>query len=390
MLARSAEGTLRGLASRWPIVCVTGPRQSGKTTLCRYVFPDRAYVSLEAPDVRASAQRDPRAFLAAVPQGAVLDEVQRVPDLLAFLQVDVDERRIPGRWILTGSANFALLEGLSQSLAGRAGLLTLLPLTSAEGAALDDPWAEVFRGGYPALRHSEVQVPDWLASYVATYVERDVRQILNIGDLGLFQTFLGLCAGRAGQLVNLAGLGADAGITHNTARAWLGVLEASYVVSRIQPWYGNVTSRLVRAPKLQFVDSGLHAWLLGVRDPAHLRQHPLRGAIFESWAVSEIAKSRLNAGLPPDLHFFRDHKGLEVDLLVGRGLDRIAVEIKSGATVASDWFGPLQRARQVLAAATPPVQVRPILVYAGEREETRHGIRVIPWNRLNTEDFTGI
>lgn len=390
MIPRHLAGRLEHAAASFPIVCVTGPRQSGKTTLGRAVFAHKPYVSLEAPDVRQRAASDPRGLLAELPDGAFLDEVQRVPELLSYLQVDVDERRIPGRWVVSGSANFALLEGLSQSLAGRAAVLTLLPLSSAECPPTEDLWSTLLRGGYPAVHAADAPVADWLASYVATYVERDVRQLLGVGNLTSFQTFLGLCAGRAGQLVNLSALGADAGITHGTARAWLTVLEASYVASRVAPWSGSHTSRLVKSPKLQFVDSGLHTWLLGVRDAAQLRVHPLRGAVFESWVVAEIAKARLNAGLPPDLHFWRDHRGLEADVLVGRGVDRVVVEVKAGATVAADWLDPLRRVCEQLAAASPPVRATPVLVYGGEEAQTRDGVRIVPWSQLSTVDFAAV
>ena len=339
-----------------PVVILTGPRQSGKTTLVRSVFADRLYANLEAPDLRERAIRDPRGFLAQFPDGAILDEVQRAPDLLSYIQVDVDARRQRGRWILTGSQNLMLLSGVAQSLAGRAALLELLPLSAGElraGRWFDDDLCTVlWRGGYPAPFDRKQSSYEWLGDYVSTYVERDVRQVLGIGDLLAFQTFLRLAAGRTGQLLNLSQLGSDAGITHNTARSWLGVLEASYIAMRLPPFFRNVGKRLVKTPKLHFLDSGLVCFLLGIRSPDELRQHPLRGAVFESWVVAEILKSHRNAGQPARLSFFRDAHGLEVDLLIERGMDVMGIEVKSGATVPSDAFRSLDAMGEVVPQLT--------------------------------------
>ncbi|HEX7672472.1 MAG TPA: ATP-binding protein, partial [Polyangiaceae bacterium] len=369
-------------------------RQSGKTTLCRMLFPRKPYVSLEAPDVRARVLEDPRGFLADHPDGAVLDEVQRAPELLSYLQVDVDERRRPGRWILTGSQNFALAQGLSQSLAGRSGILTLLPLSAAELGAerleSQELLGTLLRGGYPAIHQHRIPPAEWMAAYVATYVERDVRQLLAVGDLSVFQTFLGLAAGRAGQIVNLSALGSDAGVSHNTARSWLGCLEASYVAERLPPWHGSLTSRLVKSPKLHFLDSGLHCFLLGIRTVDELRNHPLRGAIFEGWVVSEIRKTRQNRGLSPDLHFFRDAKGLEADLLVGRGVERIAVEIKSGQTLDRAASESLDRVAGLLLQATPPIHLEQVLVYGGEGKQRRKTSTVLGWRDVARHNWGSV
>lgn len=286
MIQRNLEPVLKRQAQQFPIVTVTGPRQSGKTTLCRAAFPDKPYVSLEPPDVRQFALDDPRGFLARYPTGAVIDEVQRAPALLSYLQADVDEHREPGRYILTGSANLNLLHSVSQSLAGRTALLTLLPLTLDEVRRFDvnpqDLDDTLWRGCSPAVFDRRLDPHDWYPSYVATYIERDVRSLLNVGDLGAFQRFVGLCAGRTSQLLNLSSLGADTGVRHATAGAWLSVLEASYLAWRLQPLHANVTSRLVKTPKLHMVDSGLVCYLIGIRTAEQLRQHPLRGFIFES------------------------------------------------------------------------------------------------------------
>lgn len=370
------------LSRSFPIVTITGPRQSGKTTLCRQLFPDKPYVSLEALDQRAFATGDPRGFLEAHSAGAVIDEVQRAPDLLSYLQVEVDERRAAGRFVLTGSANLALLESVSQSLAGRTGLVTLLPCSRPEYERFPGQppslWNQVWRGGFPAIPDRAISPPDWFETYVATYVERDVRQITNVLDLAAFQTFLGLMAGRTGQLLNLSQLGADTGVTHNTARAWLSVLEASYVAFRLHPFHANTRKRLVRAPKTYFYDTGLACFLLGIRTADHLVHHPLRGAIFENWVVCEVLKATLNAGRRPRLSFYRDHQGHEVDLLVERGDTTVAVEIKSGQTIASESFGDLSwLASQNLGTAR--AKLDPVLVYAGGERQPRTHATVVPW-----------
>ncbi|HEV2852115.1 MAG TPA: ATP-binding protein [Thermoanaerobaculia bacterium] len=387
MIARVLEARLRELAAKFPIVTVTGPRQSGKTTLCRSVFRGKPYVSLEAPDVQEYARRDPRGFLAGYGEGAVFDEVHRVPQLLSYLQPLVDERPARGRFVLTGSANFALLQSLGQSLAGRTALLELLPLSLEEVRRFPQPpgdlWTLLWRGSYPALYDRDLEAGDWYPSYVATYLERDVRAVLAVGDLLSFQTFLRLCAGRVSQLVNFSGLAADAGVTHNTARAWLSVLEAGYVAWRLPPFHANVSKRLVKTPKLHFIDSGLACYLLGIRSADQLRDHPLRGAIFETWVASEILKSRIHRGLPPSLSFFRDRKGSEVDLVIEDGLSLLAVETKSGQTIAGDFFAGLESFRDLAAESQPARRPQAFLVYGGTETQKRSAAEVVSWSDLD-------
>lgn len=386
MIERIAETRFHDLAKGFAAITVTGPRQSGKTTMCRMSFPDKPYVSLEPVDVRAAALADARGFLAQFPDGAIIDEVQRAPDLLSYLQVDLDATPAPGRFILTGSANLALLDSVSQSLAGRTALLTLLPLSRDEvlrfEAPDDDLFTTLWRGGYPALYDRRVPPTEWLGAYVATYVERDVRQLLNVSDLLAFQTFLQLCAGRAAQLLNLSSLGADAGLTHNTARAWLSVLETSYITLRLPPLHVNLRKRLVKTPKLLFYDSGLLCYLLGIREPEQVRLHPLRGAIFETWVVTEILKARLHRGLPASAWFYRDAKGEKIDLVIDGGDRLLLVEAKSGQTIPEDAWPALVRVRTILEEAFAGKKVSAFLVHGGESEAGRHGIVAVPWRRI--------
>jgi predicted AAA+ superfamily ATPase len=387
MIQRSLARRARDLSRQFPTVTITGPRQSGKTTLARMAFPKLPYASLEAPDVREFATEDPRGFLAGYPHGAILDEVQRAPDLTSYLQGIVDEPGFEGSWILTGSQDFALLASLSQSLAGRTAVLHLLPPSLEELRRFEDPPQELlellFTGAYPRIQQEGIEPRAFYEAYVATYLERDVRQVLNIGDVGSFQTFVRLCAGRTGSLVNFSSLGADAGVSQPTSRSWLSALEAGFLVFRLRPYLPNLRKRLIKTPKLYFYDSGLLCYLLGIRDPEQLRHHAMRGAVFESWVVSEVMKAHYHRGVSPSVFFFQDRRGLEVDLVVERGGHEItAAEIKSGATLAGDFLKPLDSLREALAEARGPA-VEAALLYGGEQAATRRGVRVVPWAHLD-------
>jgi predicted AAA+ superfamily ATPase len=382
MIARNARHTILELAKGYPFVAITGPRQAGKTTLSRAAFPDKPYVSLEDPDIREFAATDPRRFLSRYPDGAILDEAQRSPEIFSYLQTlaDVDGRM--GLYILTGSQQFGLLSGITQSLAGRVGLVQLLPFSAGElqGAdklpeTLD---ALLYKGSYPPLYDRRLSPVQWYAGYVTTYLERDVRQLINVRDLALFQRFVRLCAGRTGQLLNLSSLANDCGITHNTAKAWISIMEASYILFLLPPHHRNFNKRLVKTPKLYFHDTGLAAWLLGVQSADQLANHPLRGALFETWVVGELLKGRYNKALPSNLFFWRDNSGNEVDVIADQGLELLPIEIKSGQTVSADFFSGL---RKWLSWAGNEAG-KPYLVYGGDERQERGEAEVVPWREV--------
>ncbi len=399
MIQRTLAKVLERAASQFPIVALTGPRQSGKTTLVRHVFSDYAYVSLELPDERAFALEDPRGFLGQFQGPVILDEAQRAPDLFSYIQVLVDEHPDgTGQFILVGPTDFLRLPSLSQSLAGRCAVLHLLPLSLAElqgrgpleletlgrrvPQALTPPprslLETLFAGFYPRIHDRELPPRDWLGSYYQTYVERDVRTVLNVGDIEAFGRFVRLCAGRSGQILNLSGLAADCGISHTTARRWLSVLQASFLVTLLGPHHRNFGKRLVKRPKLYFLDTGLLCYLLRIRSPEELFHRAERGAVFESFVVSEFLKNFLHRGREPSLSFWGDASGHEVDVLVDLGETLAAVEIKSGSTVASDFFRNLNFWRRLSGDDKAPAA----LVYGGDRAFKRSGVVVYPWFAL--------
>jgi uncharacterized protein len=379
VIPRAAEATLKRLAAYYPVVALTGPRQSGKTTLARAAFPAKPYASLEDPDVREHADSDPRGFLARYPDGAVLDEAQRCPHLFSYLQSLVDADRRTGRFVLTGSQQFGLVSGISQSLAGRVGLVHLLPFSLGELASAGElPALEqaLWAGAYPPVHDRGIPPELWYRDYVATYVERDVRQMVNVRELSAFRTFVRMCAARTAQPLNLSALAADCGVTHNTARAWLSVLEASYLAFLLPAHHRNFGKRLVKAPRLYFYDAGLAAWLAGVQSAQQLAVGPLRGALFETWAVAELVKFRSNRALAPALYYWRDSHGTEIDLVVERGDALVPMELKSGQTLAGDWFPALER---YLAWSGGE---RGLLVYGGTERQQRGKVSVYGWRDI--------
>jgi len=383
MIPRKLSAKLLELARYYPVVAVTGPRQAGKTTLCRATFPEKPYVSLESLDLREFAVHDPRGFLHEYRQGAILDEIQQAPELVSYLQAEVDERPEPGRFILTGSQHLAISQTISQSLAGRCGMLTLLPPDIDELRGFpeipDELFTLLWQGSYPRIYDRNIPAAQWLADYIATYVQRDVRQVVNVGDLIGFTNFLRLCAGRTGQEINLSALGGDAGVSHNTAKAWLSILEACYIIHRVPAYHANIRKQVVKAPKMHFFDSGLACALLQIREPGQLRLHPLRGAIFESWAVAELYKTLAHQGEQPLLHHYRESRGLEVDILVQRGDTLHAVEIKSGATAASDFFKGFEPFRERMRGAGFAGEIVNAVIYGGDTSQRRSAARLVGW-----------
>lgn len=380
---RDLSFTLQRMARQFPVVAVTGPRQSGKTTLVRQLFADKPYVSLEDPVELTFAQTDPRGFLQRFARGAVFDEAQRWPDLFSHLQGLVDADRTPGRFVLTGSQQFTLMAGITQSLAGRIGLAQLLPLALSEVklGISNDLYTHLWRGAYPALWQTErtvMDASDWFGAYVVTYIERDVRQLLQVQNLSTFQRFVRLCAARTGTLLNLVSLATDAGISHTTARQWLSVLESSELLFLLQPYHRNFGKRLVKTPKLYFTDTGLAAWLMGICDPQLLALHTLRGALFETWVLNEFRKFRLNRGLPTDLYFWRDNNGLEADLVFETESGLQCVEIKSSQTITPDLVRAGQRASRFVSEPAPA----PWLIHGAPENYTREGVRCISWQRF--------
>ena len=371
-------GLLAERALQYPAITITGPRQAGKTTLARECFPRLPYFNLERPDLREAALNDPRGLLARAPDGAIFDEVQRVPSLLSWVQDAVDTDRRPGRFVLTGSHSFELMGAAAQSLAGRTAVLHLLPMSIAElrGAGLPSHTDRLIHaGGFPRIHADNLPPAVAMADYFATYVERDLRQLVEVREIESFRRFVRLAAGRVGQLLNLHNLAADAGVTDPTARTWIDVLEASFIVRRLQPWHANIGKRLVKSSKLYFCDTALAAWLIGIHEEGQLVAHPLRGPLFENLVVMEFVKHAANRGESPALWFFRDSAGTEVDLVTEQGLapgQTGLVEIKSGQTVVGDAFTSLHKVGALLGNRV----TRRMLVYGGNEHYMREGVEV--------------
>jgi hypothetical protein len=379
MIPRTAAATLHRLAAGFPVLVATGPRQSGKTTLVRNCFPDKPYVSLENLNERGHASADPLGFLARFPDGAIIDEIQHVPVLFSYLQTHVDATRRMGEFVLTGSQNFGLMASIGQSLAGRAGIVQLLPFTLDELIAAGKTPASVdtvlFQGLYPPLYDRPLDPAHWFGNYILTYLERDLRQLTHVHDLGLFQRFVALCAARTGQLVNLSSLAVDCGIAQGTAKSWLDLLQTSYLVHLLRPHHRNFGKRLVKSPKLYFCDTGLAAALMNIQGISHMAIHPARAALFETLIVMEALKRRYNAGLTSNLFFWRDSIGHEVDLLLDEGETLRPIEIKSGQTIGSEHFDNLRIWQEFAGTAAG----EPMLIYGGDDAYTRSGVRVVPW-----------
>lgn len=381
MIKRHIEPKLQQWARQYPVITVTGPRQSGKTTLCRALFGQKPYLSFEDLDNREFARADPRGFLAELPNGAILDEIQYVPDLVSYIQTLVDEKQQAGMFILTGSRQFEMMEKVAQSLAGRTAIARLLPFSFGELYKKTDDLSidqMLYAGFYPRIHDRQLNPTEALSFYVSTYIERDVRQILAVTDLDRFETFLRLCAGRTGQILNMQSIGNECGVTHNTVKSWLSVLQASGIIKLLRPWHTNVSKRMVKSPKLYFLDTGLACFLLGIQKAEHLQGHPLRGALFETFAVAEAYKQHDNAGRPEQLWFCRDSNENEVDLLAGSEVALDAWEIKSSMTISSDFFKGLTALNRDIGE----FKSRSI-IYGGDKKMTRQGTLIIPWRDID-------
>lgn len=382
MIVRSLATKIQSLATQFPVVSLTGPRQSGKTTLLRKLFPDYTYINLEHPAQRMLAQNSPEAFLNQKGKGMIIDEAQYVPALFSYVQVLVDEHKRNGAFILCGSQHFLMMENISQSLAGRAAILHLLPFSLAELADTEYHEAEflpyLFRGFFPRIYDQQIAPIDYYPSYIQTYLERDARQIVNVSNLGTFQSFLQLCAGRVGQLFNQSEIGSQIGVDQKTARKWLSILETGFQAFTLRPYFNNYNKRIVKTPKLYFWDTGLACSLLGIQTAAELQNHYARGALFENFVIVEMIKQFYHRGVRPNVYFWRDHSGREIDLLIDQGGRLFPFEIKSGETLREDWFKNLNFFQKL--SGTPAE--RTYLIYGGSLRLDDERARIRPWNQL--------
>lgn len=377
-IKRHIETAIKAAFESYPVITITGPRQSGKTTLAKMLFPDKPYRSLEDPDVRRVAESDPRTFLAAFPDGAVLDEVQRIPDLLSYIQGIVDDKRKSGLFVLTGSSNLLLMKSVSQTLAGRCAVFTLLPFSISEAAEIAqsaNAMSCIVRGGYPQYLVKQGKIPNFFANYTTTYVERDVHQLLNIKNATLFSTFLQLLVGRIGSILDVTSLSNDCGISTKTVREWLSILQTSYICFLLPPWYENRGKRLVKSPKIYFYDTGLACALAGIDNVEQLMHDRLRGGLFENLVILEKMKQSYNAGKRPDLYFYRDSNGVEVDLVEHTGRKLFPTEIKSSATFNPDFCKNLAK----FVERYRDTCEKPSVAYCGTEAFTFKDVSVTPF-----------
>lgn len=383
MINRILSNKIKETAKVSPLIGIVGPRQSGKTTLSKEVFSKYTYVNLEQPDIRLYAQNDPKAFLSQYNNHVILDEIQRVPELFSYLQVKVDNDKKMGQYILTGSQHFLMMQSITQSLAGRIAIFNLYPLSYEElqnaKKQKKDIFTQIWYGGYPRLYEQKISPLIWLNNYIQTYIDRDVSLISQITNLKTFETFLRIIAGRTGQLLNLSSLSNELGISHNTVKAWINLLETSGIVYLLQPFYSNISKRLIKTPKIYFTDTGLVCRLLGIENPAQLNTHPLYSSIFETYIVIEYLKYYLNRGISPNIYFWRDKKGLEADLYKNvLGSKTEIFEIKSSQTIPEDAFGKL---KEIQSTTNNNSQLN--IIYAGDENQSRTSGKIIGWSSLS-------
>jgi len=386
MIQRTAKDKLKDLASKFKAVAVTGARQTGKTTLVKQIFKGKPYLSLENPETRNFALEDPRGFLASYPKGAILDEVQRAPELFSYLQEILDNSKVKGLFILSGSNNFLLQQNISQTLAGRVGYINLLPFSIEElkksKLLPDDDDQLMLKGFYPPIYDQEIPPLDWCPNYIKTYIEKDVRQIKNITDLIVFERFIKLLAGRSGQELNNSALAVESGVDVKTIQSWIGILESSFIIYLLKPHFKNFNKTIVKRPKVYFYDTALVCYLLGIRNVLHLKTHPLRGSIFEGMVVTELIKKRTNAGLPINIYYWRDKTGHEIDVIIDNAGKLLPIEIKSGKTLNSEFFKNIEYWSKLSGAE------KSVLLYAGDQNQKRTtGKEVLNWRNLMNRDF---
>ncbi len=383
MIPREIAKYCKSMARKYPVITITGPRQSGKTTLSKATFPKMMYTNLEHPPTRGFAREDPESFLGQSKTGLIIDEIQRVPELLSYIQVIVDEKKENGLYILTGSQQFGLRSNISQSLAGRTAILRLLPFTHKEalnfGSRSLESW--LHQGCYPRPYDQDIPPVQYYGDYLETYIERDLRQLSNIKDLSLFERFIRLCAGRTGCELNLNSLANDTGITQPTAREWISILEASFIIFLLPPYHANISKRLTKSPKLYFLDIGLATFLSGIEAPSQLVNHPMKGAFFETMVVTELVKHRYNQGLRSNLFYYREHSGLEIDILHQFADKLVPMEVKLSSTIKADFFKGIQSFKTRF-----PDQYKPgYIVYTGELRQQRSAGVALPYNQMIDE-----
>lgn len=385
MIKRIASNRLKDLQSMFKVVAVTGPRQSGKTTLVKSVFPDKPYINLENPDTRQFSMDDPRGFLSQFPDGAILDEIQRSPLLFSYLQEIVDNNASSGQFILTGSNNFLLNEHITQSLAGRVGYLNLFPFCLKEIDSYNLSLSEndyILNGFFPPIYDQNITVQEWIPNYIRTYIERDVRQLKNISDLLIFEKFMRLLAGRTGQELNYTSISVEVGVDVKTIQSWLSILVSSYIVYLLPPFYKNYNKTIVKRPKLYFYDTAIACSLLGIHKIEHLQSHPLRGALFECLIITEIIKQKNNTGNKESLFFWRDKTGREIDLIIDKSSSYVPVEIKSGKTIHNEFFKNLRYWLKLTEEKHGKI------IYAGDDNQKRsEGLEIISWKNLSDGFF---
>jgi predicted AAA+ superfamily ATPase len=381
MIDREITERIKLLATKFPVIAVTGPRQSGKTTLVKNIFPEHTYINLEDIEKRNFATQDPKGFFAVYKTKIIIDEVQYVPELFSYIQLFADEQQIMGNFILTGSQNFLLMEKITQSLAGRVAMFTLLPFSYSElkNAGTDFPEYEnyLLNGFYPPVYDRNIEPADWYPNYINTYIERDLHQIINVGDLYKFRQFIKICAGNIGQLVNFSGIGNDIGVSHNTIKKWISVLVESYIIYILPPYFKNFNKRVVKSPKLYFVDVGLACNLLGIKTLNDLSFHFMKGPIFENFVILELLKQKLNKQPDAELFFFRDNNKIEVDCLIETGGKITTVEIKSGRTLNTDFFKNLNKMTHLIENIK-----KTYLIYGGSETQLRGVTEAAGWRKL--------